>query len=112
MARSDVKFEDLKTLANIERPGKEGYRSEFVKVILSELPANGEFKARRMASVRLWFTAEDNSVRPTQKGIVLRQGEIEEVIRALQEALKLSQLATDEILNGPAADSNDKDIPF
>ncbi len=111
MSRADVKFEDLKTLASIERKANEGYKPEFVKVILSELPANGEFKARRMVSVRLWFTAEDDSVRPTQKGIVLRQGEVEEVIRALQEGLKLSQLSTDEILNGPAKD-NDSEVPF
>ena len=111
MSRADVKFVDLRTLANIERPANEGYKPEFVKVILSELPANGEYKARRMASVRLWFTAEDNSVRPTQKGIVLRQGEIEPVVQALQQALELSKLSTDEILNGESK-ADDKDIPF
>lgn len=113
---SEQKFRDLKTYLDLERTAKpdSGYGSEFLRVILSELPATGSFKARRNIGVRLWYTSqEDGSIRPGNKGISIRANELDDFIEALTQLREDIGKSADEILNPPSEDgSSDEDAPF
>jgi len=53
-----------------------------------------EFKGYNLASLRVWFQAEDGSMRPGKAGLVIRVERLPDLIAALQRA--------EEVFNGQA----------
>lgn len=64
-------------IGEIQRNEKEKYRISIE-----------EFKGHRFISCRLFFESDKSEWLPTKKGITLNAGNIDEVIKALQEAGK------------------------
>ena len=44
------------------------------------------FKGYDLASLRVWFQADDGSMRPSKSGVVIRVGKLPDLIEALQGA--------------------------
>ena len=45
-----------------------------------------EFNGHQLANLRIWFTAEDGTMRPGNKGLAFKVAMLPEVIEALQSA--------------------------
>lgn len=59
--------------------------------------ARETFKGHELINVRVFYEAEDGSLRPTKKGVSLRVDMLADVIEALQALSKVSNLKASKV---------------